>query len=48
MTSPWWDTHLPTSLTQFELKGIYNADEFGLFYQALFTNGTLGKEICWR
>ena len=48
MTSPWWDTHLPTSLTRFELKGIYNADEFGLFYQALSTNGTLGKEVCWR
>lgn len=48
MTSPQCETHLPTSLTRFELKGIYNADEFGLFYQALPTNGTLGKEICWR
>ena len=29
------ETYLPTILSKYELKGIYNADEFGLFYQAL-------------
>ena len=33
MVSPWKETSLPTLLSNFELKDIYNADEFGLFYQ---------------
>ena len=37
MTSSWWETHLSTILWRSELKDIYNADEFGLFYQALPT-----------
>ena len=39
MTAPWQETTLPTILARYELKDIYNADynadEFGLFYQAL-------------
>ena len=37
MASLWWETHLPTILSQFELKDICNIDEFGLSYQALPT-----------
>ena len=29
------ETSLPTILSRYELKDIYNADEFGLFYQGL-------------
>ena len=35
MTASWGETYLPTTLSKYELKDIYNADEFGLFYQAL-------------
>ena len=35
MTASWSETCLPTILSKYELKDIYNADEFGLFYQAL-------------
>ena len=35
MTASWSNTYLPTILSKYELKDIYNADEFGLFYQAL-------------
>ena len=35
MTASWKETHLPTILSRYELKDIFNADEFGLFYQAL-------------
>ena len=35
MTASWKKTHLPTILSRYELKGFFNADEFGLFYQAL-------------
>ena len=37
MTSSWLETYLPTILSRYDLKDIYNADEFGLFYQALPT-----------
>ena len=33
MTSAWNETSLPTILSRYELKDIYNADESGLFYQ---------------
>ena len=33
MVSPWKETSLPTLLSNHDLKDIYNADEFGLFYQ---------------
>ena len=32
MTNAWWKTHLPKSLLQIDLKDIYNADEFTLFW----------------
>ena len=35
MTASWEETTLPTLLTNYELRDIYNADEFGLFYKAL-------------
>ena len=35
MTASWSETYLPTILSKYELKDIYNANEFGLFYQAL-------------
>ena len=35
MTASWSETYLPTILSKYKLKHIYNADEFGLFYQAL-------------
>ncbi|XP_063598706.1 tigger transposable element-derived protein 6-like [Penaeus indicus] len=35
MTSSWNETTLPTILSNYKLKDIFNADEFGLFYQCL-------------
>ena len=35
MTASCNETYLPKILTKYQLKDIYNADEFGLFYQAL-------------
>ena len=35
MTTSWKQTHLPAILSIHELKDIFNADEFGPFYQAL-------------
>ena len=35
MTAGWFETRLPTILSNYELPDIYNADEFGLFFQAL-------------
>ena len=35
MTGSWEETSLPTILSRFEMKDIYNADEFGLFFQGL-------------
>ena len=35
MTSSWSETTLPTILSNFKLENIFNADEFGLFYQCL-------------
>ena len=37
MTTSWLETYLPTILSRYDLKDIYNADEFGLFYQTLPT-----------
>ena len=33
MLNAWSETSLPTLLSSYDLKDIYNADEFGLFYQ---------------
>ena len=35
MVDWWWETSLPTLSSNYELKDIYNADEFGLFYECL-------------
>ena len=35
MTASWSEAYFPTTLWKYELKDIYNADEFGLFYQEL-------------
>ena len=35
MTASWEESTLPTILSNYELRDIYNADEFGLFYKAL-------------
>ena len=35
MTAPWEETTLQTLLARYQLKDIFNADEFGLFYEAL-------------
>ena len=35
MTTPWTETTLPTILSRYPLENIFNADEFGLFYQCL-------------
>ena len=35
MTAPWPETTLPMILSRYPLENIFNADEFGLFYQCL-------------
>ena len=35
MMVSWSETKLPTILKNYELENIFNADEFGLFYQQL-------------
>ena len=35
MTAPWKETTLPTVLVTYELRDIFNTDEFGLSYVAL-------------
>ena len=37
MTAPWNETTLPALLSNYKLENIFNADEFGLFYQCLPT-----------
>ena len=40
MTVPWKETVLPTIISNYDPRNVFNADEFGLFYQALL-NKTL-------
>ena len=35
MVNAWSETSLPTLLYNYDLKDIYNADEFALFYQCV-------------
>ena len=35
IAAPWAETILPTILSRYPLKYIFNADEFGLMYQCL-------------
>ena len=37
MTASWEQIHMPTILSRYELRDIYNADEFGLFCEQLLT-----------
>ena len=37
MTGPWNETTLPTLLFNYKLEEIFNVDEFGLFYQCLWS-----------
>ena len=37
MTAPWNETTLPTLLFNYKLEEIFNVDEFGLFYQCLWS-----------
>ena len=47
MTTCWFETRLPTILSNCELPDIYNADEFGLFFQALLSKSLhLKDEKC--
>ena len=47
MTACWFETRLPTILSNYELPDIYNADEFGLFFQALLSKSLhLKDEKC--
>ena len=39
----WSETSLPTLLYNYDLKEIYNADEFGLFYQCVPNTFVIGK-----
>ena len=41
MVAPWNETTLPTLLSKYELKDIFN--EFGLFYQCLQTKHVILK-----
>ena len=34
MKAPWRETTLPTMISPYDSRDIYNADEFGLFYKA--------------
>ncbi|XP_065645821.1 tigger transposable element-derived protein 4-like [Hydra vulgaris] len=48
MTASWNETTIPTLLLNYKLENIFNADEFGLFYQCL-PNKTyhLSREKCF-
>ena len=35
MAAPWEETTLPTLLARYQLKNVFNGDEFGLLYEAL-------------
>ena len=37
MTAPWMETTLPTILSHYDSRDVYNTDEFGLFYRAFPT-----------
>ena len=48
MVDPWNETSLPTVLSNCDLKDIYNAGEFGLFYLCLVDNSYhLENEECF-
>ena len=50
MIIPWEEKTLPTILARYQIKDIFNADEFGLFYEALPSKSLLfrGKHCSGR
>ena len=44
MTAGWRETTLPTIISRYDSRDIYNADEFGLFYKTLPTKSMHLKE----
>ena len=47
MTAPCNETTLPTPLSNYKLEDVFNADEFGLFYQCLPSKAYhLSREKC--
>ena len=48
MIAPWTETTLPIILSRYPLANIFNADEFGLFYQCLpYKTLHLKREKCY-
>ena len=45
MTAPCNETTLPTLLSKYKLENVFNADEFGLFYQCLPITMTCYQEV---
>ena len=45
MVSAWKETSLPTLLSNYELKDIYNADEFRLFYKCVINKTCSGGKL---
>ena len=46
MAATWSETYLPSILWKYELKDIYNTDQFGLFYQPLLDKSLHYKSEC--
>ena len=46
MTVPWGETTLPTILSRYNSRDIFNADELGLFYKALYWKSN--KPRCFK
>ena len=44
MVNAWKETSLPTILSNYDLKDIYSAEEFGLFYKCM-TDKTMPTQI---
>ena len=47
ITAPWDETHLPIILSRYRLEDIFNAGEFGLFFQALPSKTLKSKGEKW-
>ena len=47
LTAPWNETKIPTLISNYKLQNVFNADEFGLFFQCLPTKTYhLSREKC--
>ena len=47
MAAPWEETTLPKLLARYQLKDIFNADEFGLSYEAQPSKSLLFRGKCY-